>query len=119
MGWTAPRPASMCAKMRCQTHLREAVHEKVYQEFVDCHDDRTRYREECVPGSWRRRRRRGGGGQIDPARATAGLLRFAAFVPGGDRSVQFGTSLGACADRDGPPGEADPAGLREAVCAAQ
>src|ERR1700677_1104300 len=65
MGWTAPRPASMCAKMVVVTiHLREAVHEKVYQEFVRCHDDRARYREECVPGSWRRRRRRGGGGQI-------------------------------------------------------
>src|SRR5271168_4021255 len=34
----AVSPASMCAKMRCQTHLREAVHEKVYQEFVCCHE---------------------------------------------------------------------------------
>src|ERR1700723_2466389 len=84
MGGAGPRPASMCAKMRCQTHLREAVHEKVYQEFIYCHDYRARYREECVPGSRRRRRRRGGGGQSNPARAGAGLLRFAAFVPGGD-----------------------------------
>src|SRR6202050_3097037 len=67
MGWTAPRPASKCAKMRCQTHLREAVHEKVYQEFVRCHDYRARYREECVPGSRRRRRWFCGGGQVGAA----------------------------------------------------
>src|ERR1700683_2600916 len=54
------------------------------------------------------------GGGI-PARPAAGVLRFAAIVPGGDRGVQFGALLGACADRDGPPGEADAAGLCEAL----
>ena len=30
----------------------------------------------------------------------AGVLRFVAAVPGGDRGVQFGAPLGARADRD-------------------
>src|ERR1700733_37715 len=64
----------------------------------------------------------GGASVIAKAVRRGQLLSFFASLPPcvvGNRSVQFGASLGALADRTRPSGEVDPAGVCEAVCQAQ
>ena len=120
MGWTAPRTASACQDGRCQTHLKGS---RPWASLSGiCRLSRVSgsiWRKTCFRFTPSTRRAR------SSWRASSGAARCSQFfaklaaVRGGDGGVLFGASLGAGADRARPRGEADPAGAREALCAAQ
>ena len=101
------------------THLREAVHGQVYQEFVVCNGHRARYRQECFSGSRRRRRRCRDRRQGGPARPVGEFLFVVAALFDRDRGLQLGAPLGAVASCARPSSQADPACLCEALRSAQ
>ena len=81
--------------------------------------DRVGHRKVGLSGARRRRERRGCGPAAGSTRAQVlAVLREAAALPGRDRGLRDGASLGARADQARPRGPADAAELREALCEA-